>query len=77
MTSDGICEVRERWTLAVMGTVGGRRVTCRGAVESGREALYDHQDHAQATLQAGRLQEYIEDRERVLAANRKRKNRWR
>jgi hypothetical protein len=40
------------------------------------ETLYDHQDHAQATLQAGRLQEYIDDRERVLMANRKRKNRW-
>jgi len=40
------------------------------------ETLYDHQDHAEATFQAGRLQEYIEDRERVLMANRKRKNRW-
>jgi len=40
------------------------------------ETLYDHQEHAEATFQAGRLQEYIEDRERVLMANRKRKNRW-
>ena len=40
------------------------------------ETLYDHQDHAQAVLQAGRLQEYIDDRERVLAANRKKKERW-
>ena len=39
------------------------------------ETLYDHQDHAEATFQAGRLQEYIEDRERVLSSNRK-KNRW-
>jgi len=40
------------------------------------ETLYDHQDHAQAILQAGRLQEYLDDRERVLAANRKKKQRW-
>ena len=40
------------------------------------ETLYDHQDHAEATLQAGRLQEYIDDRERVLVANRKKKERW-
>ena len=40
------------------------------------ETLYDHQDHAQAVLQAGRLQEYIDDRERVLTANRKKKDRW-
>jgi hypothetical protein len=40
------------------------------------ETIYDHQDYAQATLQAGRLQEYIEDRERVLLANRKKKERW-
>ena len=40
------------------------------------ETLYDHQDHAEATLQAGRLQEYIDDRERVLVANRKKKQRW-
>ena len=40
------------------------------------ETLYDHQDHAQATIQAGRLQEYIDDRERVLSSNRKRKDRW-
>ena len=40
------------------------------------ETLYDHQDHAGATLQAGRLQEYIDDRERVLRTNRKKKDRW-
>jgi hypothetical protein len=40
------------------------------------ETLYDHQDHAEATLQVGRLQEYLDDRERVLMANRKKKERW-
>jgi hypothetical protein len=40
------------------------------------ETIYDHQDHAEAVLQAGRLQEYIDDRERVLMANRKKRERW-
>ena len=67
-----------RWRLWVRSAGGespaGMRLNRGGMFPY--ETLYDHQDHAQAILQAGRLQEYIDDRERVLAANRKRKNRW-
>jgi hypothetical protein len=71
------CENDGRWRLWVRSEAGeapaGVRLNRGGLFPY--ETLYDHQDHAEATFQAGRLQEYIEDRERVLSSNRK-KNRW-
>jgi hypothetical protein len=67
-----------RWRIWVRSEAGespaGTRLN-RGGIFP-YETLYDHQDHAEAVLQAGRLQEYIDDRERVLVANRKKKERW-
>ena len=67
-----------RWRVWVRSEAGdspaGTRLNRGGLFPY--ETLYDHQDYAQATLQAGRLQEYIDDRERVLMANRKKKERW-
>ena len=71
------CENDGRWRLWVRSEAGeapaGVRLNRGGLFPY--ETLYDHQDHAEATFQAGRLQEYIEDQERVLSSNRK-KNRW-
>ena len=78
MTTYVKCGDDGRWRIWVRSAAGespaGTRVN-RGGVFP-YEKLYDHQNHAEATLQAGRLQEYIDDRNRVLMANRKRKERW-
>ena len=72
------CEDDGRWRLWVRSAAGeapaGTRLNRGGLFPY--ETLYDHQDHSAATLQAGRLQEYIDDRSRVLVANKKRKQRW-
>ena len=63
------------WVRSVAGeSIAGTRLDWGG--EFPQETICDHQDHAQATLQADRLQEYLDDRERVLMANRKKKQRW-
>ena len=78
MTAYARCGDDGRWRIWVRSVAGdspaGTRLNRGGLFPY--ETLYDHQDHAQAVLQAGRLQEYIDDRERVLAANRKKKQRW-
>jgi hypothetical protein len=69
---DGVWRI---WVRSVAGeSLAGTRLNWGG--EFPYETLYDHQNHAQATLQAGRLQEYLDARERVLMANRKKKERW-
>ena len=67
-----------RWRLWIRSVAGespaGFRLNRGGMFPY--ETLYDHQDYAQATIQAGRLQEYIDDRQRALTVNRKKKHKW-
>lgn len=67
-----------RWRLWIRSVAGespaGLRLNRGGMFPY--ETLYDHQDYAQATIQAGRLQEYIDDRQRALTVNRKKKHKW-
>jgi predicted TIM-barrel fold metal-dependent hydrolase len=78
MTVYAKCGDDGRWRIWVRSEAGesvaGIRLNWGG--EFPHETICDHQDHAEATLQAGRLQEYLDDRERVLMANRKKKQRW-
>ena len=78
MTTYVKCGDDGRWRIWVRSAAGespaGTRLNRGGLFPY--ETICDHRDHAEATLQAGRLQEYIDDRERVLVANRKKKERW-
>ena len=78
MTTYVKCGDDGRWRIWVRSAAGespaGTRLNRGGLFPY--ETICDHRDHAEATLQAGRLQEYIDDRDRVLVANRKKKERW-